>query len=364
MYQLVQETASKITTTVLAPFSQKDNLPDAAEIIRPSSRGLLRFYLHSIVQGIRLLRTRDFDLVMGGSALVTPLVYLLSMVSRLPGIVYVHGLDLIFSNLVYQMAVTPLLRRVDRLYANSSQTKSIAVEKKIPAEKVFILHPGIHTANFQRQESLASLRKRFNLQKREVLLYAGRLAKRKGILEFIKYSLPGIVKERPDVLFCVVGDNPKSSLTHKENIRQQIELEVQKQGLERHIRLFGWVDRESLLDLYAACDIFLLPAISVPGDMEGFGIVLAEANAAGKPAVSTKVGGIPDAVEHGSGALLVESGQWDDFSAAVIKLLAEDDLREFMGRAGRQRVENVLDWSVTADRFIESIRCLLDEGLE
>jgi glycosyltransferase involved in cell wall biosynthesis len=93
--------------------------------------------------------------------------------------------------------------------------------------------------------------------------------------------------------------------------------------------------------------------------MEGFGIVLVEASAAGKPVISTKLGGITDAVVDGEGGTLVEPEQWGEFSDAVMSLLEDEALRQAMGESGRQRVRAELDWCILARRYTEELRCLL-----
>lgn len=358
LYQLVQQIKSVISTSVLAPHIREKESEGAASVFRASRGGLFWFSWHVWFHGNQLLKSADYDLIMGGSALVSPLVYLLSKRHRLPRTVYVHGLDLIYENLFYQTVMRILLPKMDRLFANSKQTKAIAIDMGVPENRVSVLHPGLHTAEYDLAEKRTEIRQRYQLNDKKVLLYTGRLVKRKGVYEFVKYSLAEIVRQHEDVLFCIIGGNPETSLFHKENIRQLIEEEVKAQDLEDFVRFFGWVERQVLLEMYAACDIFLLPAIEVPGDMEGFGIVLAEANAAGKSVVSTRVGGIPDAVVDEKSAILVEPESWGNFSAAVMHLLEDRPLREDMGKFGAQRVKQELDWSFISGEFLRIINFL------
>jgi len=92
--------------------------------------------------------------------------------------------------------------------------------------------------------------------------------------------------------------------------------------------------------------------------MEGFGIVLAEANAAGKPVVSTQIGGISDAVVDGKSAILVDPESWNEYSSAIIKLLDNPDLRIKMGEFGALRVSKELDWSFIGNEFSREIKSL------
>ena len=358
LFQLVQQVQSDVSTFVLAPYCGDKDYINEAGISRSYRKGLLGFFWHVWVKGNHLLKTEEIDVIMGGSALVTPLVYLLSRKHNIPGTIYAHGLDLIYRNPVYQLIIRAILPRMARIFVNSSQTKLTAINIGVTENRIKIIHPGIHSAEYRSSEEQIVIRRRYSLEAKKVIMYAGRLAKRKGVLEFIKYSLPEVVRQHDDVIFCIIGGNPEKSLHHKENMRQQIEQEIEIQGLEDHVQLLGWVDRKVLLDMYSACDIFLLPAIPVPGDMEGFGIVLAEANAAGKPVVSTQIGGISDAVVDGKSAILVDPESWNEYSSAIIKLLDNPDLRIKMGEFGALRVSKELDWSFIGNEFSREIKSL------
>ncbi len=359
LYQLVQEIKSEVRVDVIAPYNEKENSNLREEHInRSKAKGLLGFFLHALWAGYRTLKKDDHNLLFGGSALVSPIVLLLGKITKTSVVIYGHGLDLIYQNILYQSLIRFVLPRVDLLITNSAQTKKIAVEIGVENVKTATIPPGIHADDYRGDEDQEDLKRKYGLQGKDVLLYVGRLARRKGVPEFIKNALPEIVRRHRDLVFCVIGGNPEQSLMHKENVRQRIEKEIQQKELHEHVRLFGWVDREVLLDMYQACDVFVLPAIPVPGDMEGFGIVLAEANAAGKPAVSTRIGGIPDAVVDGKSAILVDPQDWEACTEAVLRLLENDSLRREMGEYGSKHVREELDWQVIGDKFLEVVRAI------
>jgi phosphatidylinositol alpha-1,6-mannosyltransferase len=228
-----------------------------------------------------------------------------------------------------------------------------AVDQGVPREQVSIINPGIEFSEFAIMPNLDIVRRVYGLDDRLVLLSVGRLARRKGVLEFVRYSLPSIVEEYPTAIFLIIGGNPVLSLSHKEDLKALIQDDVKKLGLEQNVRLLGWVERRELINLYLACDIFVLPAIEVKGDVEGFGIVLIEANAAGKPVVSTRVGGILDAVKDGESGVLVEAGAWDELTNVIINLLADETLRQSIGHLGRERARTQFDWPVIAQQYAE-----------
>ena len=82
-----------------------------------------------------------------------------------------------------------------------------------------------------------------------------------------------------------------------DDLRSELLAEISRLNLQDHVQFLGAVDDATLVRLYGGCDVAILPVLSTTSDVEGFGIVLIEAAAAGKPVVATRRGGIPDAVE-------------------------------------------------------------------
>ena len=89
--------------------------------------------------------------------------------------------------------------------------------------------------------------------------------------------------------------------------------------------------RDDIPAVMSSFDVFALSS-----QREGFGFVLLEAMAAGKPVLATKVSAIPEVVEEGVTGLLVPAGDSDALSTALIKL-QNTSLREKLGAAGRKR---------------------------
>ncbi len=361
--QLVDHLLPHMEVDVLAPYTdvaspmvhlglKDDRLKSKIRIMRPERDGLRWFFVSTFLSGLRLLGQTRYDAIIAGSTLVTPLTYLLGRFGKLPTMVNVYGLDIIYPNPIYQILVRTFLPRANHIFAISQASKETAQRYGIPVERISIISPGIDFAEFANPGDFQTPKE---FADRLIILSAGRLAKRKGVLEFIKYALPTIIKACPNVLFLVVGENPTLSLTHKEDLHSQIEAVVKEMGLAPYVQLLGRVDRPQLLQLYQTCDVFVLPAIPVPGDMEGFGIVLLEASAAGKPVVSTRLGGIPDAVADGVSGLLGKAEAWPDLANMIIKLLQDESLRQQMGQAGRQRVQTDFDWLIVGRRYAERL---------
>jgi len=352
IFEVVRQLTPTAQVDIIAPFadSSKDE-PEIPRLIRAQREGLLSFFVYAHWAGIRLARETKYDVIMTGSALVLPIAYLLGVLFRLPVVAIVHGLDIIYPKPLYQIAMRFLLPRCRHIIANSRMTKQLAIERGLAPDRVTVINPGIDVSEFDRLRDPKDIRQRYDIGNRRFVLSAGRLVKRKGILDFISRALPDIVKHDPDTILVVIGENPSQSLAHRDDLLTQIRYEIARLELQENVRLVGWTSREDLVAFYQSSDIFVLPAINVPGDIEGFGIVLLEANAAGKPVVATTVGGISDAVADGISGILIEPENWAIIAQSVTNLLRDDELRQKLGHQGRERAENEFDWKIIGRQY-------------
>jgi glycosyltransferase involved in cell wall biosynthesis len=107
-------------------------------------------------------------------------------------------------------------------------------------------------------------------------------------------------------------------------------------------------------EVYAGLDIVALTSLN-----EGTPVSLIEAQAANKPIVSTRVGGVEDVVIENKTALLCPSEQVSPFSDALLRLTENDHLRHQMGQFGNQHVKDRFD----KDRLVSDVRSLYHQLL-
>lgn len=337
---------------VITAYAEKHCTAGEETVFRPVSPGLVRYFLFAFTKGVALLRrNRNITVVFGGSVLVTPIVLTLARLFRRKAIVQAHGLDLIYGNSVYQCFIVGWLRYVDRVIANSRHTARLAQQKGVTEGGLEVIPPGVDGERFQVVESADALKTARGLMNRKVLLFVGRLARRKGVKEFIEHSLGGIVKLVPEVCFGIAGDNPTESLTQHEDVAAEIRQAIERHDLSGYVRWFGAVSDAELVQLYALCDVVVLPVLDLDADVEGFGMVALEAAAAGKPVIATRCGGLPDAVEHGESGILVEPGDYQRLSESVVTLLKDPQMGAAMGQSGRQRAVKEFSWNLVVSRY-------------
>jgi phosphatidylinositol alpha-1,6-mannosyltransferase len=258
--------------------------------------------------------------------------------------VLVHGSDVLREGWVYQRVIRFLLKRAMRVAANSAQTRGLLERLGVDGGKIDVIHPGVRVQVLD--GAGASM-----YEGRRVLLSVGRLIRRKGLLEFVEHVMPRLVREHAGVLLLIVGEDATASLVHLERMRERIEAKVREMGLGEHVKLMGGVGQEELVRLFRRADVFVMPGLDIPGDVEGFGIVILEAALAGVPTVATRVGGVPEAVEEGKTGLLVEAGNWEGMAGAVGKLLSDEGLRRKLGEAAAERARERFSWEVIVGEY-------------
>jgi phosphatidylinositol alpha-1,6-mannosyltransferase len=149
-------------------------------------------------------------------------------------------------------------------------------------------------------------------------------------------------------VYIVVGDGPQFG-----NIKQAVE----DMGFQDKVYLLGRQPDEVLEKAYAASDLFVMPNIPVEGDMEGFGIVLLEANMAEMPAVASDLEGIRDVIANGKNGYRIPPEQAELFAEKVDYVL-QDNLPDFAKKA-REYVKQQFNWGRVADQYIEYLQSVV-----
>ena len=113
--------------------------------------------------------------------------------------------------------------------------------------------------------------------------------------------------------------------------RGTIQKIVDRCNLQGRVLLLGEVSDEDRKLIYNASDIFIMPNITVPGDVEGFGIVALEAGSCGLPVVASNIQGLRDAVINGKTGYLVGEGDVEGFVSRITDMsLEKDQIREIV----------------------------------
>jgi glycosyltransferase involved in cell wall biosynthesis len=156
-------------------------------------------------------------------------------------------------------------------------------------------------------------------------------------LELLVDAAAIVRAEFPALRVLIAGDGQEET-----RLRAQIEM----LGLGDVVILLG--TRRDVPDVLAAADVTVCCS-----DFEGTPLSVMEYMAAGKPVVASRVGGLPELVEHGVHGLLFERRNVDEFATALATLLRDPNRRRQMGRAARARQQAHFDLDSTVRRLEE-----------
>jgi glycogen(starch) synthase len=173
------------------------------------------------------------------------------------------------------------------------------------------------------------------------VLGIGRSVPQKGFDLLLRaYAQSGITSH--DLLLA--GDGPE---------RPALEQLARDLKLGENVKFLGRAERPVAVSLFKGCSFFVLPS-----RLEPQGIVNLEAMACGKAVVASKVGGVPEIVLDGETGLLFPGENVSALSAALTRMVSDENLRAKMGAAGRARAES-FDWSMISEQYRDIYRQIL-----
>ena len=257
--------------------------------------------------------------------LLSPVGIILKFITRAHISVSIHGLDITYRNVFYQLLIPRCTARLDKTICVSHATRSECRRRGVPDKKSIVIPNGIRPDELYLdqpkevlQRQLEPIIGRANREKK-ILVPVGRLVKRKGVTWFLDSVMSRLDS---DYIYIIAGDGPELA-----SIRESIRTHEWEQRVFAPGRVTGDVRKI----LYNAADIFVMPNISVADDMEGFGITIVEAGSCGLPVVASNLQGIRDAVLEGQTGYLVEEGDADGFLKQIRSMnLAKEDIRTYV----------------------------------
>ena len=271
-----------------------------------------------------LVMSLPSDMKVGGMA---------ARMAEVPTIIYRRGIALPVRNTALNRFLFGSV--ITHFMCNSEETRRLALKENpdlIPAERVSVNYNGVDV----RPEETAAIAPAYQRQGDEIIIgNAGRLTEQK----------------RQDLLLEAVarlksrGHNVKLLLAGVGELEEVLKQQVQTLGLQDDVVFLGFV--KAMPALYNAMDFMAHTA-----HWEGFGYVLAESMAAGKPVVGFNVSSNPELIKDGETGYLVDVDDLEGFVDRMETLVVDADLRHRMGEAGRQRVDALFSSDRAFERLI------------
>lgn len=233
-----------------------------------------------------------------------------------------------------------LLHRNKRVIFQNPEDRQLFLDQGLckASEAVLILGSGVEQTFVAKKES----------EGKPVVLFASRLLKEKGVEIFADVARE-LLKEGVDARFALAGTvdagNP-SSVTPEQVASWE------REGIE------NWGFRQDMPDVFASSHVVCLPSHR----REGIPKVLIEAAACARPIVTFDMPGCREIVKDGVNGLLVPSLDVAAFKAAVKRLLEDANLRQQLGRSGRQRVDDMFSLDLVIRQTLDVYRQVCPPG--
>ena len=266
----------------------------------------------------RLLRAREISLVHVNDADDAAIA---SMACRLVGIPCVAHMR---SEMVPSKFRKLYLQWADLLIAVSEGVRRHAIQGGLPQEKVVTVYSGIDLQQAKAAGFGQEVRRAHGIAPETLVIGSvANIAPKKGYDVLIR-AVAKARQEIDDVACLIVGADDRGLQAGLQRLGESL-------GLDGRLCFAGF--QEEVFPYLDAMDLFVLASVD-----EGFGIVLLEAMACGKPVVATTVDGPPEIVEDGQTGLLVPPRDPDAMAKALVELLHDSERRARMGKQGQARV--------------------------
>lgn len=261
-------------------------------------------------------------------------VWLFSKLYRVPYIVFVHGMDVTFpqTSVRKRWLLKRILGSAKFIIANSQFTARL-----IKNNRVEVITPGPLITPHLTAEPVADLPVKF-------VLSVGRLVERKGFDQVI-----ASVEKFPDLQYVIAGQGSDQARL------QQL---ITEKHLTDRVQIMSGLNNGQIATLYSQCEFLAMPARQLPnGDVEGFGIVVLEANLFGKPAIGGRTGGMTESIQDQVTGLVVDPTDSAALVHAMTKLVSDQMYCKQLGEQAKHWAEQQLwtDKAMQLSQLLEDL---------
>ena len=304
-----------------------------------SIRGL-RFYWRVCWQIRKIIKQQKITHIHCGRVIHEGVTaWLLKLITGTPYLCYVHGEDVetAATSGEHNLMVKQVCKHADRLICNSHNSANIVKRLNYAVDaKINVLHPGVDASLFVPSADDEGFKQQMAWQGRKVIITVGRLQARKG--QDMMLRATALLKQPfPEILYAIIG---------RGECLESLKALTAELGLNDHVQFLTDVSDAQMVQCYQQSDMFILPNRTIGNDIEGFGMVLVEAQACGKPVIAGDSGGTKETMLVNQSGFVIDCTDAQLISSTVAKLLADPEGSVQMGKIGRKHVESELDWQV------------------
>ena len=247
-----------------------------------------------------------------------------------PVVVSFHGADagIDMAKPRYAEKMREVLSLATRVLCRSESLAGDVIRLGCPPEKIFVQRTGIPLEDWAYAPRSAPADEAWNI------VQSCRFIGKKG-LDLTVTAFAEVLKRYPKATLTLIGDGP---------LKEQLEEQVAALGIANHVRFTGFIEESEVKREIAAAHLFVHPSRTTgEGDREGIPNAMLEAMATGLPIVSTRHGGIPEAVIDGESGLLVSENDSPALATAMLRVIEESELRQRLAAGARRSIETEFD---------------------
>jgi len=205
-------------------------------------------------------------------------------------------------------------------------------ERGIPENKIVVIENGIDLEKYK-HVNYDELEQKFHLQKEDILILSiSRVTWYKGYEYALKAIYKVVKATNKPIKYMIVGSLEDQH--YYRNFRKQVE----KLDLKNNVMFTGFISENMKLQALTRADIFLAPSLH-----EGFGLVVLEAMALGKPVIASNCEGFQCILEHMKTGKLVKPANSGEIADAIFLLLSNPSLQEKLSKNALSVVKKY-DW--------------------
>lgn len=299
--------------------------------------GKTTFLFKNIYNFKRIVVKNSTDLII----VVHPIFGLIGRILKIwigiPYVIIGHGSEFIKINKLRDFLIKFSYEGSVITLPNSNFTASLIKKARINCNRIIVLYPGADDQLFDFSKYLRASEK-----KKKIILSVGALSLRKGHKDIID-ALDILKNSYADFEYWIIGKG-------SEYINIKIYIEQKK--LQKYVKLIGYVKREQLPNYYSQSDLFILGSSDADvKQVEGFGIVLLEANLMKKPVIGVLNTGMEEIILDGYNGFLVDVKNPYCTSEKIRELLSNDHLASWLGENGFQIAKKKFTWNHFAEKL-------------
>jgi colanic acid/amylovoran biosynthesis glycosyltransferase len=299
---------------------------------------------------LRLLRGRRLSLIHAHFGVEGVYALPLALRLKIPLVTTFHGFDATLSTAAllcspawanYPLFRHQLARKGDLFLCASSFIRDRVLAMGFPAARTRIHYIGV---------DCEAIRPRDPSEETQTILHVARLVEVKGTQYLIR-AFGALAQRHANTQLVIIGDGP---------LKNTLQALAQSLGVGERVHFLGALPHAEVLAWMRKAAMLVLPSVRTPsGRVEGLGMVLLEAAAAGVPVIGSRIGGIPEGIIDGETGFLTPEREPEALARRMDDLLDDSVLRQRMGGQARRLIERQFDLR----RQTEMLEALYDSVL-